>query len=102
MEKVASAIVLRQPVAPAEVQGWQTRYLQQCIGPVGEVIGEFGRTYGMLSEVGAHVGPMRYPPLVRFRHPVGRQSLATPQQVERLWAEIADLYVIARDILDRP
>ena len=110
MEKAACAIVLfdNPSLLPRFKAGkLGNTFSTQCIGPVGKIISDFGRTYGMLSELGAHVGPDAVLlPLIPLASTPGKAAFPVAgdfrnEGPEReLWAEISDLLcAIARDIL---
>jgi hypothetical protein len=111
MEKVASAVVLfdNPSLLPKFKAGkLGNTFSTQCIGPVGQVISDFGRTYGTLSEFGAHVGPDAVLlPLIPTASGEGKPAFPVAgdfrnEGPEReLWSEIADLLcAVARDILE--
>jgi hypothetical protein len=110
MEKLATAIVLfdNPSLLPRFKAGnLGNTFSTKCIGPVGEVISEFGKTYGMLSEVGAHVGPNSVLlPLIPLASDPDKAAFPVAGDFRnegperQLWAELADLLcAIARDIL---
>jgi hypothetical protein len=111
MEKVAAALVLfdNPAILPKFWAGkLGNTFSTQCIGPACDVIGQFDRTYGMLSEFGAHVSPESVL-LPSVPGKAGTQpALAVAGDFRsdgperEYWAEATDtLFAVVRDILVR-